>query len=203
MSNSLRELLWSGRALRTVTAMGSLAPIKRLDTGRDPVAQGEWRARGVHCDSRSESHTRPLGRRPLSDGCFGCQMVDVSGRLTTARRAGVPGLTDLRDAVLDNVGSTVAQTGRPVGAQHCQGGHPRRARRGEGAWKLLCSHRSRSPGPCRAPAGSALGRGRDERAHSRGAARPHSREGRGSSVFDEFGLGRGRGRGIQHPASSI
>ena len=77
----------------------------------------------------------------------------------TAPRAGVPGMTDLRGAVLDNVGSTATQMKGSAGAQHCQGGHPREERREEGATKLLWSPRTRSSGPQRHPRGAHRGDG--------------------------------------------
>jgi hypothetical protein len=92
-------------------------------------------ARQNHRDTETQRRDGKHWRRRRGDH-LGCQMVDASGRQMTAPRAGVPGMTDLRGAVLDNVGTTVTQTGRSVGAQYCQGGHPRGARRGEGASKV-------------------------------------------------------------------
>ena len=75
---------------------------------------------------------------------------------------GLPSLTALRGAVFDNVGSIVVAVGRSIWSQHCLRGLPRGERRGEGASMRCWSHRSRSPGPKGAPAGSASGRGRVE-----------------------------------------
>jgi hypothetical protein len=43
--------------------------------------------------NRMTKRTRPQGRRPLETGFLGCQLLKATRRLTTARRAGVPGLT--------------------------------------------------------------------------------------------------------------
>jgi hypothetical protein len=45
-------------------------------------------------------------------------------------------------AVFHNVGTTAATVGGSSGSQHCDRGHPREARRGEGASKLRSCHRS-------------------------------------------------------------
>jgi hypothetical protein len=47
-------------------------------------------------------------------------------------------------AVLDNVGTTVTEAGRPFGPQHCQGGQPREARWGDGASSVRRSTRTRA-----------------------------------------------------------
>ena len=54
---------------------------------------------------------------------------------------------DLRGAVLDNVGSTATRVEPPVGAQHCQGGHPREPRREKTAWGDRQSTQTRLCGP--------------------------------------------------------
>ena len=87
----------------------------------------------------------------------------------------------LRGAVFDNVGTTVAALARPVRTQHCLRGHPRGARRGEGASKLLRSHRPR----CSRRAGAARLRDVDG-----------GRLATGCSLAPA-------GRRIQHPGSSI
>jgi hypothetical protein len=77
--------------------------------------------------------TKKHGRVERVEGRIMGQNVDPNGRLMTAPRAGVPFSCLLRGAVLDNVGRTATGVRRCAGTQHCQGGHPRGAPRGEGA----------------------------------------------------------------------
>ena len=63
------------------------------------LVTGRWifrpTRRTTDAQRRSGEHwrRRPAAAGPCGTGCLGCQMVDAIGRLTTARRAGVPGMT--------------------------------------------------------------------------------------------------------------
>jgi hypothetical protein len=86
---------------------------------RQSLVAGRWAARPpVGCGSpRRHVHARR--------GRLECQMADAKSRPTTARPCG--------RAVFHNVGTTTAQRGGSSESQHCDRGHPRGARRGNGA----------------------------------------------------------------------
>ena len=65
-SNSLRELLWNPDAPLTPRALGSLAPMTRLDAERHAAVPREGRAHDIFWDSRSAGRVR-LGGPPWRD----------------------------------------------------------------------------------------------------------------------------------------
>jgi hypothetical protein len=87
-----------------------------------------------------EGGGRPNGHAPVTAGHRGRRPRVPAGSAPGRRRVGGQSAAANRSpttarpcgrAVLDNVGSTATQMGRTVRPQHCQGGQPRGARRGE------------------------------------------------------------------------
>jgi hypothetical protein len=85
------------------------------------VSRTSFVDRAVCLEAAKRQYRAPTGSE-LGRGRLESQMVDASRRPTTAHRAGVPGMTDMRGAVLDNVGINVAQTGSLSGANIVKGG---------------------------------------------------------------------------------
>ena len=170
-----------------------------------------WLESVVHARSFDrEPGTAPahsLPQRKVRRGTT-CGIPSWVGRPTRSGR-------DVRGAVFDNVGGIGVGVSRSVGSRHCLRGHPRAARRGEGASRLRRLSRTRGcrrAAPARPegdpdrnceesihPLGGAHGVRADMRPQADTAPHPGWV---GGPVTRDQQPATG-GRGIQHPESSI